>query len=54
MTTFGSYEDICHDLAVMSDDEVVKLAESFGIMPKPEPDAESMSNFRMRFLDFLL
>lgn len=53
MTRLDAYEVICEEMAAMSDEEVVKWAASFSLTPKPDPDGESMGNFRKRVLDSL-
>lgn len=38
-------------IAAMSDDEIVKFAAGFGYTPKPDPDGESIGDFRCRVVD---
>lgn len=46
--------EVLVSMACMDDDQFVFFAALFGFTRKPDPDGETMGNFRMRVVDALL
>jgi hypothetical protein len=50
----STVEKLFHKMAIMTDGEFEEWAENIGYTRKPNPNMESMSNFRMRVVDSLV